>query len=176
MPVYMSSLNQQGDIYTHYTITLCVCVCVCVRKTLEAGSLVVLSTRQCRLLLNKYGLRVSLLGNSTLGQAHTHKHRVIVYICSPVNSMTTRRPVSVLLLIYDQASFKLIQYYLSDFKNDLQIIPILGCTIVYRYVLYKQTNTKSNKKANKINFKRELTFKKNSLKNKYYRKPVTSKK
>ena len=76
-------------------------MCVCVRKTLEAGSLVVLSTRQCRLLLNKYGLRVSLLGNSTLGLGtHTHTHRVIVYICFPTNSMTICRPASVLLLIY----------------------------------------------------------------------------
>ena len=48
-----------------YTMTLCVCVYV--RKTLEAGSIVVLSILQCRLLLNKYGLRMSLLGNSTPG-------------------------------------------------------------------------------------------------------------
>ena len=79
-----------------------VCVCVYVRKTPEAGSLVVLSTRQCHLLLNKYGLSMSLLGNSTLGQAHTHTHthRVIVYICPPINSMTTCRPAPVLILIY----------------------------------------------------------------------------
>ena len=72
---------------------------MCVRKTSESGCLVVLSTRQCRLLLNKYGLRVSLLGNSWIG-THTHTHSVIVYICSPTNSMTTCRPSSVLLLIY----------------------------------------------------------------------------
>ena len=44
-----------------------VCVCVYVRKAAEAGSLVVLSTRQYRLLLNKYSLSMGLLGNSTLG-------------------------------------------------------------------------------------------------------------
>ena len=48
-----------------YTITLCVCVYV--HKTPEAGSSVVLSTRQYRLLLNKYGLSMGLLENSTLG-------------------------------------------------------------------------------------------------------------
>ena len=32
---------------------------------------------------------------------HTQTHRVIVYIWSPTNSMTTCRPTSVLLLIYD---------------------------------------------------------------------------
>ena len=55
-----------------YTITLCVCVYV--RKTPESGSLVVLFTRQNRLLLNQYGLSMSLLGNWTLGYAHTHTH------------------------------------------------------------------------------------------------------
>ena len=33
---------------------------------------------------------------------HTHTQRVIVYICSPTNSMTTCRPASVLLLIFDR--------------------------------------------------------------------------
>ena len=47
-----------------YTITLCVCVNV--RKTPESGSLVVLSTRQYRLLLNEKGLSMILLGNWTL--------------------------------------------------------------------------------------------------------------
>ena len=36
------------------------CVCVYVRNTPESDSLVVLSTRQYRLLLNKYGLSMSL--------------------------------------------------------------------------------------------------------------------
>ena len=44
-----------------YTITLCVCVYV--RKTPGAGSLGVLSTRQCCLLINKYGLSMSLIRN-----------------------------------------------------------------------------------------------------------------
>ena len=78
-------------------------MCVYLRKTPEAGSLVVLSTRQCRLLLNKFSLSMSLLGNSTLGYAHTHTHGVIVYICSPTNSMTTCRPA--LILIYDYHLF-----------------------------------------------------------------------
>ena len=60
------------------------CLCVYVRKTLKAGSLVVLSTRQCRLLLNKYGLRVSLLGNSTLGWAHTHRHTGLLCMYVPL--------------------------------------------------------------------------------------------
>ena len=55
------------------TITLPVCVCVYVRKTPEAGSLVVSSTRQYRLLLKKYGLSMRLLENWTLGYAHTHR-------------------------------------------------------------------------------------------------------
>ena len=46
MPVHMS-LELVGE---H------ICVCVYVRNTPEADSLVVLSTRQCRLLLNKYDL------------------------------------------------------------------------------------------------------------------------
>ena len=76
-----------------YTITLCVCVFV--RKTSEAGSLVVLFIRQCRLLLNKYEFTREL--NSWID---THAHRVIVYICSPTNSMTTCYPASALVLIY----------------------------------------------------------------------------
>ena len=48
-----------------------VCVYVYVRKTPESRSLVVLSTRQYRLLLNKNGLSMSLQGNWTLGYAHT---------------------------------------------------------------------------------------------------------
>ena len=51
---------------------------MCVRKTLEASSLVVLSTRQCRLSLNKYGISESTRElDSWVG---THTHRVIVYI------------------------------------------------------------------------------------------------
>ena len=42
-----------------YTITLCVCVCVCLCAQVD----LLLSTRQCRLLLSKYGLSLSLLGN-----------------------------------------------------------------------------------------------------------------
>ena len=56
-------------------------VCVYVRETTESISLTVLSTRQYRLLLNKYGLSMSLLKNWTLGYAHTHTYRVIVYVC-----------------------------------------------------------------------------------------------
>ena len=119
MPVYMSSLMNAGKHL--YTITLCVCVCVCVcvyvRQTPEAGSLVVIFTRQFRLLLNKYSM--SPLGNSTLGQAHTH--RVIVYICSPTNSMTTCRPASVLILIYDpniHAYCTLTHYKMFIFLNQ----------------------------------------------------------
>ena len=59
MPVYMSSLKNAGKHI--YTITLCVCVYV--RKTPGAGSLGVLSTRQCCLLINKYGLSMSLIRN-----------------------------------------------------------------------------------------------------------------
>ena len=51
-----------------------VCVCVYVRKTPESGSLVVLSTRQYRLSLNKYGYSMSLLWNCTLGYEHTQTH------------------------------------------------------------------------------------------------------
>ena len=73
----MSSLNNSVNIYSQQP---CVCVCVYVRKTSELGSLVVLSMRQYRLMLNKYSLSTSLLGNWTLGYAHTHTHthRVIV--------------------------------------------------------------------------------------------------
>ena len=53
---------------------------VYVRKTPEAGSLVVLSTTQYRLLLNKYGLSKSLLENWTLGYAHTHTHTQGYYV------------------------------------------------------------------------------------------------
>ena len=73
-----------------------VCVRVYVCKTLEAGSEVVLSIRQCRPLLNKYESTREL--DSWIG---THTHRVIVYLGSPTNSMTTYRPASVLLLICD---------------------------------------------------------------------------
>ena len=55
MSVYMSSLNNSVNIYTQYPC-VCVCVCVYLRMTPESGSLVVLFTRQCRLLLNKNGL------------------------------------------------------------------------------------------------------------------------
>ena len=73
------------------------CVCVYVR----ARSLVIVfSTRQYRLLLNKYGLSKSLLENWTLEYAHTHTHRVIVYICLQYSLMTTYRPASVLIVIY----------------------------------------------------------------------------
>ena len=66
----MSSLMNAGkQIHIHNNL---VCVCVYVRKTPEAGSLVVLSTRQYRLLLNKYGLCMSLLENWTLEYTHTH--------------------------------------------------------------------------------------------------------
>ena len=57
-----------------------VCVCVYVRKTPESGSLVVLFTRQCRLLLNEYGLSISLLRSSTLEYAHTHTHTGLLCI------------------------------------------------------------------------------------------------
>ena len=90
---YMSSLNYSVNIYKPY-----VCVCLC---TQDSGSLVVLSTRQYRLLLNKYGLSMSLQGTGLLNM-HTHKHtyRVIVYICLQNSSMTTCRPAFVLILLY----------------------------------------------------------------------------
>ena len=50
------------------------CVCVYVHKTPESDSLVVLSKQKYRLLVNKYSLSMSLLGNWTLGYAHTHTH------------------------------------------------------------------------------------------------------
>ena len=56
------------------------CVCGYVRKTPDAGSLEVLSTRQYRLLLNKYGLSMSLLENWTLGYAHTHTGLLCIYV------------------------------------------------------------------------------------------------
>ena len=65
---------------------------MCVRKTLEAGSLVVLSTRQCRLLLNKYGLRVSLLGNST--------PEIIVMIWHQCCSLNRHKYLRCILLTY----------------------------------------------------------------------------
>ena len=77
MPIYMSM--NAVNIYI-YTITLCVCVCVYVCKTPESGSLVVLSMQQYRLLLKKYGLSMSLLGNWTLGYAHTHTQGYCVYM------------------------------------------------------------------------------------------------
>ena len=56
------------------------CLCVYVRKTPEAGSVVVLSTQKYRLLHNKYGLSMSLLENWTLGYEHTHTHTGLLCI------------------------------------------------------------------------------------------------
>ena len=55
---------------------------VYVRKIPESGSLVVLSMRQYRLLIT-----VSLLGNWTLGYAHTHTHTHTVLLCIYVTSI-----------------------------------------------------------------------------------------
>ena len=75
MLVYMSSLMSAGKHI--YTITLCVCVYV--RKTPESGYLVVRSTIQYRLLLNKYGLSMGLLGTGLLNM-HTHTQGYCVYM------------------------------------------------------------------------------------------------
>ena len=70
-------------------------MCFSVRKTHESGPLVVLSMRQYRLLLNKYGLSMShILGNWTLGNAHTHTG-LSVYMFTALG-----RGASVLILIY----------------------------------------------------------------------------
>ena len=50
---------------------------------------------------------------------HTHTHRVIVYICFPINSMTTCRPVSVLLFIYGSSPLLLPSLAAPDDCFDL---------------------------------------------------------
>ena len=62
----------------------------------------------CRLIRRPYLLskrRHCRVERTTIDPAfayiNTHTHRVIVYACSPTNSMTTCRPASVLLLIHD---------------------------------------------------------------------------
>ena len=75
-----AGLNVVIKLVGEHINTITLCVCVYVHKTPEAGSLVVLSTRKCCLLLNKYGLRMSLQGNSTLEQAHTHTQGYCVYM------------------------------------------------------------------------------------------------
>ena len=73
-----------------YIKTLCVCVCVCTQDSWG------------RFFSSSFHAPMPSLTrelDSWIG-THTHIHRVIVYICSPTNSMTTWRPASVLLLIY----------------------------------------------------------------------------
>ena len=59
---------------------------------------------------------------------HTQTHRVIVYICSPTNSMTTCRPASVLFLIYGYNY--IAQVYLSCAVTP-NLVEHLGITILF---------------------------------------------
>ena len=89
MPVYMSSLNQQLNIYTQKP-----CVYVCAYSRVQYPSRLILS----RTYLAREGIVgwKELLKNWTQESCvhkhiHTHTHRVIVHICLPTNSMTTCR-------------------------------------------------------------------------------------
>ena len=77
------------------------CVCVCIQ---ESSSLV------DSYLSRTYSVRDGIVGwkellknrtQESCVHKYTHTHRVIVYTCLQNNSMTTCRPASVLILIYD---------------------------------------------------------------------------
>ena len=104
MPVYMSSLNQQGNIY----------LCVCAYPRVEFPCRL---TRRPYLLIKRWHCRVERTTKepaSRVWRTHTHRHTGLLCIyVPPTMSMTTCTPASVLLLIYALAPL-----ILQLFKNQ----------------------------------------------------------
>ena len=78
----------------------------------------------------------------SLAYTHTHTHRVIVYICYPTNSMTTCKPASVLLFIYEFIKTCVRIHSKSSCFTSYptlplpQFLPLIPGTVLYSPLLF----------------------------------------